>query len=203
VLGGTFNPPHLGHVAVAAHAREQLGLDVVVLMPARSSPHKPAEHDPGALHRLRMCELAIAGAAGLGTCAMEVERDAPSYTVDTLEAINASDPQLELSLILGADTAGTLPSWREPDRVAALARLVIAQRSGTTSEQALSAVRDVGGEQAAARARVLEMETLEISSSDVRARVAAGEPVGALVGRGVERYIAEHDLYAAVRDDGV
>jgi len=110
ILGGTFNPPHLGHLAIARDALRELALDRVVLVPARMPPHKMVERDPGSAARLAMCRLLVAGVEGVSVCAHELERDGPSYTVDTLGAIHASDPDAELTFIVGADTAATLPS---------------------------------------------------------------------------------------------
>ena len=104
ILGGTFNPPHLGHLAIARDALRELALDRVVLMPARMPPHKPVERDPGSAARLAMCRLLVAGAEDVSVCAHELERDGPSYTVDTLGAIHASHPDAELTVIVGADT---------------------------------------------------------------------------------------------------
>jgi nicotinate-nucleotide adenylyltransferase len=203
ILGGTFNPPHLGHVALARTARRELELERVLLVPARLPPHKPGgEEDPGAEHRLRMCRLAVDGLAGLLVSAVEIERDGPSYTVDTLNELNASHPDAELTLILGADIASTLPAWREPARLLELARIAVAPRVGTPPQSvldALAAVPACGRHAAhtAAGVSFLEMEPVAISSSAVRARVAAGEPIERLVTDAVAAYIAEHRLYRA------
>jgi nicotinate-nucleotide adenylyltransferase len=108
ILGGTFNPPHLGHIALSRCAREQLDLQRVVLIPASIPPHKHARQDPGPQHRLKMCELAVQGSPGLSVCDLEIQRNGPSYTVDTLRFINSSHPDVRLTFILGADMARTL-----------------------------------------------------------------------------------------------
>ena len=131
ILGGTFNPPHLGHLAIASHARAELALEHVWLMPANSPPHKHAEDGPTPAQRLSMCRLLADGVEGVSACALEIERGGPSYTVDTLEAIHASNPQAELTFILGADTAGTIASWREPAKLLGLCRLAVAARTGS------------------------------------------------------------------------
>ena len=201
ILGGTFNPPHLGHLAVARHAREELGLECVVLMPAGSPLHKPAAEDPGASCRLAMCSLAAETVEGLSACAMEVDRGGPSYTVDTLRAIHATHPNAELTFIVGADTAGTLASWREPVELLGLARLAVASRSGADREQVLDTVAGLAGGDSQARERLtsrvgfLTMGTIEASSSSVRERASRGERVEELVGPTVAAYIAEHELY--------
>jgi nicotinate-nucleotide adenylyltransferase len=202
ILGGTFNPPHLAHLALAAAARAELELERVFLMPVHTPLHKPIADDPGPEHRLRMCRALVEGAHGLAACALEVERAGRSYTVETLEAIHASDPQAELTLVMGADTAATLAGWREPRRLLELARLAVAARDGAGPEQTLAAIARVqpqSAEQRAAGARVsfLALAPIVISSSLIRRRTAEGEPIEDLVGKGVAGYIAEHRLYRA------
>jgi nicotinate-nucleotide adenylyltransferase len=182
ILGGTFNPPHLGHLALARCALDQLGLERVLLVPSCVPPHKQAEADPGPEHRLRMCELAVAGVPGLEACPLEVRRGGPSYTVDTLLALHALHPEATLTLILGSDIARTLPSWHRPDELTALADIAIAPRDG-----------DAGPGEGAVR---LDLPEVPVSSSLVRARVAAGEPLDGFVPPAVAAYIAEHALYA-------
>jgi nicotinate-nucleotide adenylyltransferase len=176
------------------HARRELALDDVALVPARVPPHKPIESDPGPEHRLAMCRLLVAGCEGLTVCALEVERDGPSYTVDTLRSIHASHPQAELTLILGADIAGTLPSWREPQELVELASLAIAARPGSDRH---AVVDSLGALSPQARVCFLQAPALEVSSSQARERSLAGEPVQELVGEAVAGYIAEHGLYGA------
>jgi nicotinate-nucleotide adenylyltransferase len=207
ILGGTFNPPHLGHLEVARHARRELGLERVLLIPAHVAPYRSGGEggsDPGPQHRLRMCQLAIAGAQGLSVCAIELERGGLSYTVDTLRSIHASHPNAELTLITGADTASTLSSWREPQQLLELAQLAVAARAGAARQRvldALAGIRGAGiegdGQRRAPATHVsfLEMPTIEVSSSLVRDRVADGQAVDQLVGPAVAGYIAEHGLY--------
>jgi nicotinate-nucleotide adenylyltransferase len=194
ILGGTFNPPHLGHLAIARHALAELGLARVVLVPAGTPPHKAVADDPGPQRRLEMCRLLLDGVAGVSVCALELERDGPSYTVDTLRAIHASHPEAELTFIVGADIAGTLPAWREPEQLLELAELAVAARPGSDRDGVLDALASLGGD---ARVRFLDAPLLDASSSDVRERAGAGEPIEQLVGASVAGYIAEHGLYDA------
>jgi nicotinate-nucleotide adenylyltransferase len=201
ILGGTFNPPHVGHMAVAHAALGQLALDRVLLMPANRNPFKGGGPDPGPWRRLEMCRLASAGEDRVEACGLEIERGGASFTVDTLRAIRASHPDAALTFILGADTAAQLPSWREPEALAELAELAVAARGGAAREQVSRALAPLAAELADDRAgglrlTFLEMPEVDVSASEVRRRVAAGEPVVELVGPAVAAYIAEHGLYA-------
>jgi nicotinate-nucleotide adenylyltransferase len=183
---------------VARHAREELGLEIVLLVPVHTPPHKPAEEDPGPEHRLRMCELAVGGAEGIAVSSLEIERRGPSYTVDTLSAIHASHRDAHLTFIVGADTASTMAAWREPARLLELADLAVAARPGSARGEVLETVARLtptAGRPAAARVRFLEMPPIAISSSCARERAARGEPIEDLVGPAVAGYIAEHGLY--------
>jgi nicotinate-nucleotide adenylyltransferase len=206
ILGGTFNPPHIGHLALARCALCELEVERVVLMPAREAPHKPVGEDPSAEHRLRMCRLAVTGVEGLTTCALEVERVGPSYTVDTLRAMHARHGDIQLTFIVGADAARTLPSWREPGELLKLASLAVAEREGAGRDDVLravaaarsapaTAVESADETEPATGVSFLEMGTVPVSSSLVRERVALGESVEELVGEAVAGYIAEHGLY--------
>jgi nicotinate-nucleotide adenylyltransferase len=193
ILGGTFNPPHLGHLVCAQEAYLQLRLDRVLLVPARIPPHKPIKDEPGIDHRLEMCRLAIDGdEQRFEVSELEARRDGMSYTVDTLEALDANQSESELFLIVGGDVALGFGEWRQPERVLALATLAVAERPGTNRaavEQALSRVN--GGE----RVRFLDMPGIEISSTLLRQRARRGEPTRYLVPDAVRRYIDQHRLY--------
>jgi len=184
----------------------------MLLMPVHTPPHKPAgdgdwgARDPGPRHRLRMCELTADAHRGLRACALEIERGGASYTVDTLRGIHASHPHARLTFVVGADTACTLASWREPAELLALADLAVAAREGSDPGLVLDtlAALDPGGP--SARVRFLQMPPIDVSSSLARQRAARGEPLEQLVGPAVAAYIAEHRLYgwparAAARPD--
>jgi nicotinate-nucleotide adenylyltransferase len=196
ILGGTFNPPHLGHLALARCALEQLGLQRVLLVPSCVPPHKRAEDDPGAEHRLRMCELAVAGVPGLEACPLEVRRGGPSYTVDTLLTLRSLHPDATLTLILGSDIARTLPSWRRPDELMALAGIAVASRAAPAGPGEGGAGRDAASPELPTGAISLDLPEVPVSSSLVRARVAAGRSLDGLVPPAVAAYIAAHALYA-------
>ena len=194
-MGGTFNPPHLGHLLCAQEALIDLGLDEVVLIPVNAPPHKSNEHDPGVAHRIAMCELGVAGEPRFSVSRIEAERPGPSYTVDTLEALHASRPGIELTFIVGGDMAAALPSWRDPERVVALAQFAVAERAGHVREVILDRLSAVTG--AVDRVRFFDMPRLDISSSLIRRRVAAGRPIRYLVPDGVAQYIEREGLYGA------
>jgi nicotinate-nucleotide adenylyltransferase len=195
ILGGTFNPPHLGHLICAQEAYLQLGLDRLTLIPARIPPHKPVEEEPGPEHRLRLCRLAIQGDDRFDVSDLEINREGPSYTVDTLEELHRSAPEHELFLIVGGDIAAGLPNWREPERVLSLATLAIAKRRGTSRAEVDDALRVLrGGEEA----QFFRMPRIAISSTMLRDRVRAGESIRYYVPDPVVSYIDHHHLYAGV-----
>ncbi len=193
ILGGTFNPPHLGHLICASEAYVQLALDGVLLMPARTPPHKAVEEEPGAEHRLELCRVAVQGDDRLEVSDVEFARSGPSYTVDTLEELHSRTPDSELFLIVGGDVAAGLPSWHRPERVLSLATLAVAKRRGTSRAQVDSALHDLEGGD---RAQFFRMPTIGVSSTMIRRRVRAGQSVRYYVPDAVASYIDSHRLYA-------
>jgi nicotinate-nucleotide adenylyltransferase len=192
ILGGTFNPPHLGHLVAAQEAYRELDLDQVMLIPAGIPPHKPVEDEPGAEHRLELCRLAVGDDDRFTVSDLELRRYGPSFTVDTLDVLKSQSPSDDLFLILGGDIAAGLPKWHEPERVLELATVAIAKRRGTAKaavDQALAQLK--GGE----RARFFQMPRIGISSTMVRRRVRAGQPIRYFVPDGVMHYIETHGLY--------
>jgi nicotinate-nucleotide adenylyltransferase len=192
ILGGTFNPPHLGHLVCAQEAYLQLELDRVMLIPARIPPHKPVEDEPGAEHRLELCRCAVSDDARFEVSDLEMHRSGPSYTVDTLAELNLKAPDSELFLIVGGDVAAGLPRWREPDRVLSLARLAVAKRRGTARQRVERALGELSGGH---RAEFFRMPRIGISSTMIRRRVALGQPITYLVPDPVSSYIERHQLY--------
>lgn len=193
VLGSAFNPPHLGHLALAQEALWQLGLEEVVLMPTGEAPHKRILDDPGRELRLTMTRLAAADDARFGVSALEVERDGPSYTYETLELLAQERPDTDLVFVMGADAAVGLESWKRPERVVELARLAVARRAGVSDADVAAAMRSLAAE---GRATILEMPQFGVSSSAVRERAAAGRPLRYLVPEPVARFIEEKGIYS-------
>ena len=192
VLGGTFNPPHLGHLVCAQEAYLQLQLDEVLLIPTHTPPHKLLRDDPGPGHRLELCRLAVGGDERLAVSDVEVRRDGLSYTVDTLEELHAIAQDSDLYLILGGDIATGLPQWREPERVLSLSTLAVVDREGTP-RAAIEASLDrlSGGE----HVQFFTMPQIAISSTLVRRRLQARQPVRYLVPDPVIDYIERNRLY--------
>jgi len=192
ILGGTFNPPHVGHLIMAQEARDQLGLDLVVLMPVALPPHKEAEADPGPEVRLALARLAADGEEGVGVSSAEVDRGGASYTVDTLGELHERYPEQELTFIVGGDMAQSLPAWRQPARVLELARLAVAEREGIGREDITARLAPLHD---GSRVTFFDMPRLDVSSSEIRRRVAEGRPVRHLVPDAIARAIADRNLY--------
>ncbi len=181
VFGGTFDPIHHGHLAIALAALESLALDRVVFVLARRSPLKGEAPIAGEADRLAMLERAIADEPRFECSRLELERAAPSYTVDTLEALSERGP---LFLILGGDAVRDLDRWKDPERIRRLATIVVARRPGS----------DVS---AGSGTTPLDAPLMDISSRELRARAARGRSLRYLVPDAVWRYIEDRDLYRA------
>jgi nicotinate-nucleotide adenylyltransferase len=193
ILGGTFNPPHVGHLVCAQEAYAQLELDQVLLAPVREPPHKAIEADPGCEHRVRLCELAVAGDERFGVSRVDADRPGPSWTVDTLRRLHEQAPEHDLTFIVGGDMAYSLPTWREPEAVLELAELGVAEREGVGRADVAEALSSLPG--ALDRVRFFEMPRIDVSSSDIRRQVASGRPVRYLVPDAVADYMRAHELY--------
>ena len=192
ILGGTFNPPHVGHLVMGQEAMDQLGLDRVVFMPVSRPPHKEAPEDPGAAVRLELCRLAVAGDERFAVSTVEIDRGGASFTVDTLRALHDLAPEHALTFIVGGDMAHSLPSWREPEEVLRLARLAVAERSGVRREDLARLLEPL---HAGDRVVFFDMPRIDVSSSAIRRRVAEGRPIRYLVPPAVEAAIEERHLY--------
>jgi nicotinate-nucleotide adenylyltransferase len=193
VLGSAFNPPHLGHLALAQEALWQLDLSEVVLMPTGDAPHKRIVDDPGREQRAAMTRLAAADDARFSVSTLEVDREGPSYTYETLELLAGERGDTELVFVMGADAAVGLESWRRPERVVELARIAVARRSGVSDAEVAATMRSLDAE---GRATMLEMPQFGVSSSSVRERAAAGRPLRYLVPESVARFIEEKQVYS-------
>jgi nicotinate-nucleotide adenylyltransferase len=198
ILGGAFNPPHVGHLVCAQEALVQLELEKVVFMPVGHAPHRVIEHDPGAEARLEMVELAVGDDERFATSRAELDRPGPSYTADTLRDLHSKAPDDELFLILGGDQAAALPRWHEPQTVLSLATVAVVERSNW-SRNAIGIT--IGRLPGAERIRYLDMPVMQISSSSIRRRVREGLPIRYLVPDKVANYIEANGLYGAATKD--
>jgi nicotinate-nucleotide adenylyltransferase len=194
VLGGTFNPPHLGHLLCAQEAHDQLELDRVVLMPAGTPPHKEVEADPGAEARYALCQAAVEGDERFEVSRAELDRAGRSFTVDTLKSLHDQSPQHDITFIAGGDMARSLPSWREPEALLSLATLAVAERAADRRDAISAAIAPLAG---SGSVRFFDMPRIDVSSSLVRERVAAGRPIRYLVPDAVADAIAQNGWYRA------
>jgi nicotinate-nucleotide adenylyltransferase len=192
MLGGTFDPFHVGHIAAASVAIDCAKLDRVIFVPAAQPPHRPAAV-AAAKDRLEMCKLGAAGDTRYEVSDLELKRSGPSYTADTLMELRTLHPDAELFLILGWDAASLFHTWHRPEQVRAIASLLIVGRPGASAPQRAD-LKSVGLEGEAVI--LCPGDTPAISASEVRRAVAAGEPITGMVPEAVERYIKHHHLYA-------
>lgn len=190
LFGGTFDPPHLGHLALAEWARERLRLDGVVFVPAGDPPHKRGRVVTRAATRLAMTELAIAGREGFALSRVEIDREGPSYTVDTLRALRDAHPGSRWWLLIGEDSLAELSTWKDPEAIVRLATPAVAIRPGSRVGHPRRAPRAFG------RPVVwLDNPPIDVSSSAVRARARRGASIRFLVPDAVERFVVASRLY--------
>lgn len=194
ILGGTFDPVHVGHIFIAEEARLRLGLDTVVFVPA-GNPWLKIDHEiTAAAHRVEMVRLAIAKHPRFCLCTVEVERGGPSYTVDTLDSLVGKAQYEELYLLMGLDSFIELPLWKEAERLVTMCRLVVVPRTGSNLPELSEVSQKLGGV-LTENVLVLDSPMIGISSSGIRERVSKGLPIDYLVPGEVEKYIIAHGLY--------
>ena len=185
VLGGTFDPPHVGHLVAAVNVRHALQLDLVLLTVANRPWQKVGSRPLSpAADRLAMVEAAVADVEGLEASAMELDRGGDSYTIDTVDELLAADPDREVFVIVGEDAAAGMPTWERVDELRERARIVVVERPGASVELPSGWELD----------RV-EVPRLEVSSTDLRARAVDGRPLDYLVPPAVISVLAERRLY--------
>lgn len=194
VLGGTFDPPHHGHLWLAALAAEALALDRVAFMPAAAPPHKTDREVTAVAHRIAMTQLAIADDPTFELSTLELERTGPSYTVDSMERVLADRGDAGPTfLIMAADSLEQIVTWREPDRLLELVEWIVGPRPGHGAPDRDRLRTRFGS--AVDRIHLLDGPGLDVSGSEIRDRVASGRTIRYLVPRAVEEYIGEHGLY--------
>lgn len=188
VFGGTFDPPHVGHLILAEWTRERLHLDRVLFVPAGAPPHKRGRRLSSGAARLAMTRLARRGHPAFEVSTLELGRPEPSYTVDTLRRLHAECPRRRWFLLVGSDSLEEFPTWREPREIVKLATLVVARR-------APGEVSATAPDWLARRLTWLDNPLIEISSTMIRARARAARSIRGLVPDSVARYVARHRLY--------
>jgi nicotinate-nucleotide adenylyltransferase len=193
LLGGTFNPPHIGHLVCAAEACDQLGLDEVAFIPVNQPPHKEILGDPGVEARVALTRRAVEADSRFWVSRVDADVPGRSYTVDTLKRLHESSPADDLTFIMGGDMAYSLPTWHEPEAVLSLATLGVAEREGIRRADIVEHLAGLAG---AEQIRFFDMPRLDISSSAIRRRVAEGRPIRYLVPDPVAEYIAAEGFYA-------
>ncbi|MBI5310160.1 MAG: nicotinate (nicotinamide) nucleotide adenylyltransferase [Actinobacteria bacterium] len=193
LLGGTFNPPHHGHLICAQEARIQLDLQRVLLVPAAHPAHRDLdpEQDASPAQRLQMCRLAVVGQTDLDVTEVEIDRAETSYTVDTLEQLTADSPGDEFTLIVGADQALSFGNWRRPERIAELATVAVAARVEHDVAEALAEVERASRKPAIS----FDMPRIDLSASLIRDRVYRGRSVTHVMPPAVAQYIEQEGLY--------
>jgi len=186
VLGGSFNPPHIGQLIVASDAFEAITLDLLLVVPASANPLKGEEAAGStAAQRLEMVRLTFGADPRFEVSSMELERGGLSYTVDTLETLKELYPDAELSLLMGMDSHRTLDRWKRPERIRELAEVAVLARGGNDDHAVPPGVT------------IVTTRRVDVSASEIRARVAAGKSIRGFVAESVERYISAAELYRA------
>ena len=194
IFGGTFDPVHYGHLLLAEQCREQCRLDEVRFLPAGIPPHKADAKISSGKDRVEMLRLAIGGQESLSIDQRELERSGKSFTYETLEELRDEYSTRELFLIIGADSLRDFPTWRHPERILAVANLAVVNRGGEPPPQ-LDSLKSLIGDDVESRTHLVTMPGMALASSDIRARVAAGQSIRFMTPRAVECYIEAHGLY--------
>ena len=187
IFGGSFNPPHVAHLIGAEIAREELKLDKLLLLPAAIPPHKQKMTLPASQLRLRMVEAAIADNPCIEVCDIELRREGPSYTIDTLKELRELYPEDQLVLIIGMDNLEIFEQWRSPDEILALAELAVMVRPGYSTENVKPELLE--------RVRFVEIPLMEISGTEIRNRIESGLSVKYMVTDAVLNIIQSEGLY--------
>jgi len=202
ILGGTFDPIHIAHLAIAEDCWDQLDLDVVLFVPAGDPPHKRHRAVSSTADRVAMVERAIAGNPHFRLSRVDVDRPGLSYTVDTIQNLRSElGPQAELFFIVGNDSLADLPNWRDPDRLIEMCTIVAVNRPGYPRFDPTRLDSKIRG--ASGRIRFVQVPDLNITSSDIRQRIARGRTITYLVPDAVRTYIVEKGLFQTVKkEDG-
>lgn len=187
ILGGTFDPPHFGHLVLAQELAEKLKLDRVIFIPSAVPPHKTGDDISSFKHRFDMTQRAISGNKLFSISDIELKREGPSYTIDTIKQLRKLYPQAELFLLTGSDILEEIPNWKNPREIYESIKVVIGLRPGFDRIDQTS--------QFAKESRIIEITSLDISSTLIRRKIKTGEAIRYLVHSEVEHYILQQKLY--------
>jgi nicotinate-nucleotide adenylyltransferase len=194
LIGGTFDPIHFGHLIAAECARQEFNLERIIFLPAARPPHKNQENVLDAGRRLHMVQLAIAGNSAFDLSTLELERQGPSYTIDSIEYFRSRFPGTEIYFIMGMDSLLIFNTWKDYRRLAGLCRFIVCTRPGYVMEKINPSLRDLP-DILWDNLRTLQIPGLDISSSDIRRRAALGCTIKYLLPTAVEEYIKREGLY--------
>lgn len=186
ILGGTFDPPHLGHLIAAQEVQEKLKLDRIFFIPASLPPHKKKVKISRAIHRLKMVQLATQDNRNFKVLDLELKREGHSYTVDTLKALRKKYPQAQFFLILGLDNLNHIHTWKKPEEIFKLSKAVFITRPGFTLNKTSKWL---------SYSKLLEVREIDISSTDIRERIKKSKSIRYMVPEKVLQYIKKHKLY--------
>lgn len=186
ILGGTFDPPHNGHIAIAETAIRKLKLDKVIFIPAKTPPHKSREKISSQQDRLAMINLAVGGRKKIEISEIEFNRPGPSYTVDTLAELQKKYPGYEFYFLIGADNIPELESWHQPEKILEMVKVAAACRPGFSTDDKYSDIIES-----------FDMTPVNISSTMIREKVRSGQSISGLLPVDVEEYILKRNLYIA------
>lgn len=196
IFGGTFDPPHLGHLILAERCREAASLDEVWFLPSFRPPHKQGEPLTRFESRCEMVALATVGQPSFRVVKLESELPPPSYTAETLRVLIERHASDQFKLILGGDSLHDFPGWHRPDLIVARAGLIAVPRPGVAVVSAAELAAKIGVSESAVELLIVDSPLVDLSSTDIRRRVAAGKTIRYLVPRAVEEYVREKRLYS-------
>lgn len=192
LLGGTFDPPHIGHLVIGDQALQQLGLDEVWFTPVGQPPHKPGRRVSASAHRVAMTRLAIATHPRFRVCEDDVDRPEPHYSLTLMQLLRAKHPQHSWTFIIGEDSLADLPKWHQPAALLALVTVAVARRPHSAPQ--MQSLREIVPD-IEQRIKWIDAPLMDLSSTELRSRIGTGQSTRYLVPRAVSEYAGEHRLY--------
>ncbi|MDZ7816922.1 MAG: nicotinate-nucleotide adenylyltransferase [Planctomycetota bacterium] len=195
ILGGTFDPVHYGHLHIAKKALQGSPVQRVLLMPSGNPPHKPVDRITPAHHRLEMCRIAADEFDDIEVSEVEINREDPCYSLDTVKLLQSKTRGVQYYYIIGADSLADLPNWYLSDQLVQTVKFIILKRPGVDIEDAIESLTFPRDKKESLRKGIVEARQLDISSTEIRKRIRQGEPVHDMVPEPVLNYINTHRLY--------